>query len=160
MALEILDRLDAARVLGDDREWRLVPHHVDHDRRILRLGRGVLDDRVDVAEAGVIGARHDARHGRAGALALVDHDVEALLFEVAVVLGVEERGVRALRLPAQRELDGGVLGARRTGDQGQSQQRGAYFSQHRDLLKLHCLTVDEVSQVAMTLSLRVAQPVT
>ena len=105
VALEILDGVDAAGLLGDDRERRLVPDHVDHDRRILRLGRGVLDDGVDVAEAGVIGARHDARHRGARALALVDHDVEAFLLEVAVVLGIEERGVAALRLPAQRELD-------------------------------------------------------
>ena len=126
MALEILDGVDAAGLLGDDRKRRLVPDHVDHDRRVLRLGRGVLDDGVDVAEAGIIGARHDARYGGAGALALVDHDIEAFLFEIAVVLGIEERGVGALRLPAERELDRRLLGTRGAGEQGNSQQRGAY----------------------------------
>jgi hypothetical protein len=126
VALKILDGVDAAGLLGDDREWRLVPDHVDHDRGVLRLGRSVLDDGVDVAEAGVIGARHDARHRRARALALVDHDVEAFLFEIAIVLGIEEGGVGALRFPAEGKLDRGLLGTRGAGEQGNSQQRGAY----------------------------------
>ncbi|MET3892366.1 hypothetical protein ABIE41_003442 [Bosea sp. OAE506] len=86
-----------------------VPDHVDHDRVLARLGRGVLDDGVDVAEAGVIGAAHDAGDSRARALALVDDDVEPLGLVVALVASDEEGGVRALRLPAQGELDRGLL---------------------------------------------------
>jgi len=79
-----------------------------------------------VAEAGVIGARHDVRHGRTGAVALVDHDVEAFFFKEALVLRIEERGVAALRRPSQLELDRRVLGARGAREQNGSQQRGTY----------------------------------
>ena len=78
-------------------------------RRLGRLGRGVLDDGVHVAEAGVIGARHDARHGRGRAFALIDGDVELLGGEVALLLRPEIPGVDALELPVEREADLGRL---------------------------------------------------
>ncbi len=67
-----------------------------------------LDQRVDVAEAHVIGAVGDLRHRRARAVALVEGDVEARLLEVAAILGEEEHALRSLVLPVQDQLDPGV----------------------------------------------------
>src|SRR5688500_11987271 len=69
-----------------------------------------LDDGVHVAEARVIGARNDARHGRGRALALIDGHVELLGGEIALVLRPVVPGVHALDLPVEREADlGGLL---------------------------------------------------
>ena len=72
LAFEILRRLDRAVGLHRHREGRLVEHDVDRDRRFVRLLRGEFDQRVDVAEADVVGAVGDQRHGGARAVALVD----------------------------------------------------------------------------------------
>ena len=71
LALEILRRLDRAVGLHRDREGRAVIHDVDRDRRFVRLLRCKLDQRVDVAEADVVGAVRDQRHGGGRAVALV-----------------------------------------------------------------------------------------
>jgi hypothetical protein len=98
----ILERLDRARRLGDQRERRLVVDHVNHDRLLARLGPGELNDGVHVPETGVIGAGGDAGHGRGRAGALVDVDIEAFGFEVALLLGPEHVGMDALVFPIQR----------------------------------------------------------
>ena len=79
LAFEVLRRLDRAVGLHRHRERRLVEHHVDRDRRVLGLFRRKLDQRVDVAEADVIGAVGDQRDRGARAVALVERDFEAFL---------------------------------------------------------------------------------
>ena len=76
---EIRRRLDRAVGLDRDREGRAVVEHEDADRRLVRLLGRELDQRVDVAEAHVIGAVGDLRHRRAGTVALIEGDVEACL---------------------------------------------------------------------------------
>jgi hypothetical protein len=111
----ILERLDRARCLGDERERRLVVDHVDHDRLLARLGSSELDDGVHVPETGVIGAGGDAGHGCGRAGALVDVDVETFGFEVALFLRPEHIGVDALIFPIQGEANLGGLLRRRAG---------------------------------------------
>src|SRR4029077_421716 len=119
-AFEIFRRSDAAALAPDDRERRLVvDHEYGLDRRA-RVGVAELDQRIDVAEAHVVGAGGDAidRLKRAGRG--IDRDVEAFGLEVALVDRDHERGSRALELEVERELDGGLLLRR---DRGGGEQR-------------------------------------
>ena len=87
--------------------------------------RGKLDQRVDVAEADVIGAVGNQRHRGARAVALVERDLEAFGLEVTLVLREEEHPLRALVLPVQHQLDLGGLRLRRRGERsGKSDCRG------------------------------------
>ena len=104
LAGDVGNGLDRRLRLHQQREGRLRIDHVDHHGR-LGARRGVLDDGVHVAEACVIGARHDARHGRGRAFALVDGDVEPFGLEVPFVGRPVVPGVDALELPVERELD-------------------------------------------------------
>jgi hypothetical protein len=65
LADEILGRLDRAVGLHRHGERRLVEHDIDRDRRVVGLLGRELDQRVDVAEAGIIGAVRHQRHRRA-----------------------------------------------------------------------------------------------
>jgi hypothetical protein len=56
-----------------------------------------LDDRVDVAEAHLVGAGGDARDRFHRTVAGVDGDVQALLGEITAILGQQEAGGRPLR---------------------------------------------------------------
>ena len=96
-----------------DGEWRPVVHHVDRDRRFCGLFGGELDQRIDVAEADVIGAVGHQRDRRAGAVALVHGDVEAGGFEIAAVVGEEKPALRALVFPVQHHFQLGFGGRRR-----------------------------------------------
>ena len=122
---EIGRRLDRAVRLDRDREGRAVVEHEDADRRIVGLLRRKFDQRVDVAEAHVVGAIGDLRHGRAGAVALVEGDVEAFLLEVAAVLRQEEHSLRPLILPVQHHPDFGLrlCRSREAGGEGQSERK-------------------------------------
>ena len=137
LAGQVLERVDRARCLGQQRERRAVVDHVDHQRRVGRLGRRVLDDGVHVAETRVIGARHDARHGRGRAFALVDGDVELLGGKISLLLRPVVPGVDALDLPVERELDPGHI-LREAGRRGQRKSqrcgRQSKFGEHLTLL--------------------------
>ena len=156
LAFHILERLDRARRLGDQRKRRRVVDHVDHDRLLARLGAGHLDDRVHVAEAGIVGARRDAADGCGRAGALVDVDVEALGGEIALVLGPEHVGMDALVLPVQREPDLGLVLRGGAGQRHQDAQRSCSkpLDQHGSL---RCWSYD---QPIANSSLRRAHPVT
>src|ERR1700686_4011640 len=65
--------------------------------------RRILNDRIDVTEARIIGARHDARYRCGRAFTLIDSDVELLGGEIALVLRPEIPCVHALELPIERE---------------------------------------------------------
>ena len=128
LALEILRRLDRAVRLHRHGEGRLVEHHIDRDRRVLGLLGRELDQRVDVAEADVVGAVRDQRYRCARAVALVERDLEPLGFEVAAVLRQEEHPLRALVFPVQHQLELGLrVGGRRNaewnGEHGRADQR-------------------------------------
>src|SRR5215813_10038547 len=113
------------------------------------LCANTVSRRVVGAEAGVVGARHHAGHRRAGALALVDDDVEALGFEVAFVTRDEEGGIAALRLPSERELDGGLLGACRCGEQqAEGERRDQSFEHRCSPAGLNCLTFEIGSRLS------------
>jgi hypothetical protein len=88
-----------------------------------------LNDGVDIAEARVIGTRHDASNGSARALALVDDDVQAFSRVVSFVACNEERGIAPLRFPAEREFDGGLLG-RRSEHSCKQQASGSFSHGH------------------------------
>jgi hypothetical protein len=102
---QILRRLDRTAGLHCNRKGRLVEHDIDRARSIVRLFRRQFDQGVDVAEADVIGAVGDQRHGGARAVALVDGDVEIFGFEIAEVLREEEHPLRALIFPVQNKLE-------------------------------------------------------
>ena len=61
--------------------------------------------RVDVAEADIVGPACYARDRRARPFALVHLDVEAFGFEIPFILGDEEPRLRALVLPIEDEAD-------------------------------------------------------
>ncbi len=108
LALEVLRLLDRSVRLHRDGEGRAVEHHVDADgrRRIgARLAAGERDQRVDVAEAHVIGAGAHRADRRARAIALVDVEFDAGLPEIAVVLREEEPALRPLVAPVQHHLE-------------------------------------------------------
>ena len=100
--------LDRRVGLHRDRERRAIVHDVDRDRRFFGLLRREIDQRVDVAEADVIGAARDFRDRRRRAIALVDVHLKSLGFEVALVLGEEEPALRALIFPVQHEFQLGL----------------------------------------------------
>jgi hypothetical protein len=101
LALEILRRLDRAVRLHRHGEGRLVEHHIDRDRRVVRLLGRQLDQRVDIAEPDIVGAVGDQGNGGARTVALIERDLEPLGFEVAAVVSQEEHPLRALILPVQ-----------------------------------------------------------
>ena len=82
----------------------VVDHEHGLDRRA-RIGVAELDQRVDVAEAHVVGARRDAVDRLERAAGGVDGDVEALGLEVALVDRDHERRRRAFELAVEREFD-------------------------------------------------------
>ena len=100
MSLNVLIALSA---LVRQSEWRLVVDHVDHDGRFARPHRRILNNGIDVTEARIIGARHDACDGRRRAFTLIDTDVELLGGEIALVLRPEIPCVHALELPIEGE---------------------------------------------------------
>jgi hypothetical protein len=110
----------AAALARDDRERRAV---VDHEHRLDRRGRVLvaeLDQRIDVAEAHVVGAGGNTgdRLQRAGRG--IDGDVESLSLVVALVEPDQERCRRALELEVEAEFDRclrrGRSGGQREGD--------------------------------------------
>ena len=108
LAFEVLRLADAAALAPDDREGRLVVDHEHGLDRRARIGVAELDQRVDVAEAHVVGARRDAVDRLERAAGGVDGDVEALGLEVALVDRDQERRRRALELAVEREFDRGL----------------------------------------------------
>jgi hypothetical protein len=116
-AFDVLHGLDRAIGLGDQHERRPVVDLIDHHRLLARLVGGLLDKGIDVAEAGVVGARHDPGNRDGGAFALVERDVEAFGLEVPLLLRHVVPGVDALQLEIEREFDrrrrlsGGRVGA-------------------------------------------------
>ncbi len=65
-ALEVFRRLDAAVGFHGNGEGRLIVHDIDGDRRFFGLLRREFDQRIDVAEADVVGAVGDKRDRSAG----------------------------------------------------------------------------------------------
>ena len=106
---DILERLDRAVRLGDQRKGRAVVHHEHHGGLFARPGTGNLDDRIHIAEAGVIGTGQDARHRCGGALSLVDGDSEILCREVTPLLRPEHERMNALIFPVENEADRHLL---------------------------------------------------
>ena len=124
-ALEILQRLDRSIGANHQCAGTSVVHLIDHARRLGRLLRGGRDQRVDIAEAGLVIAGHDAGDRCRRAFALVDHDIEPLLLEIALVARDVEPGVYALIFPVEREANlGRRLGKARPGDERHGQRAG------------------------------------
>ena len=107
LALQIRRRPDARLLEGEHRRGRRVVDH--HDRhRLVGGGRVVadeLDQRGQVREAHLVGARRDPVDRVARAAARVDLDVELLLREIALRLGQQERRGVPLEAPVELELD-------------------------------------------------------
>ena len=78
---------------------------------VRRIGVAELDQRIDVAEAHLVGAGGDAVDRLERARRRVDGDVEPFGLEVALVDRDQERRRRAFELEVEREFDRG-LGAR------------------------------------------------
>ena len=105
LAFELLRRGDVLVLHRVDRERRNTIKHEHGFRRVFRmLGREDCQ-RVDVAEADIVGPACYARDRRARPFALVHLDVEAFGFEISFVLGDEEPRLRALVLPIEDEAD-------------------------------------------------------
>ena len=125
LAFKVLRRDDATALAPHDRERRLV---VDHEHRLDRrawIGVAELDQRIDVAEAHVVGAGRDAIDRLERTARGVDGDVEPLGLEVALVDRDHERRGGALELEVEREFDGrlrggGVKRKRRCGGENKS----------------------------------------
>src|SRR4029077_19900370 len=105
LAFDIFYGLDRPVRLGDEDERRPAVDLIDHHRLLARLLRGLLDDGIDIAEAGIVRAAHDAGDGGGRALPLVDRDVESLGFEITLVARDVVPGVDALELEVEGETD-------------------------------------------------------
>src|SRR5439155_9589715 len=130
-ALEILRRLDRALSLHRHGKRRLVEYDIDRDRRILRLLGREFDQRIDVAEASVVSAIRDQRHGGTRAVALVERDLQTLGLVVTAVFRQKKHPLRALILPVQHQLEFGLCARRgreseRNGEHEHAEQRGTY----------------------------------
>src|SRR6185437_7793761 len=128
LAFELLRRGDVLVLHRIDRERRDAVNHEYGLRRVVGMLGREHGERVDVAEADVVGAACDARHRRARSLTLIHLHVETFGFEVALVLGEEEPRLRALIFPIEDEADfyriGGVAGGR-VRHRGGTEQRDA-----------------------------------
>ena len=86
-------------------------------RLLARVVGGLLDNCIDVAKAGIVGARHNPGDRDGRAFALIEDDVEAFGVEVALLLREVVPSVDALKLEIEREFDrceplaGGRIGA-------------------------------------------------
>src|SRR5262249_20199484 len=92
---EILGRGDAAALARDDRERRVAVDHEDRLERRLRVLIAELDQRVDVGECHVVGARRDAVDWLDRAARGIDRHVEAFGLEVAAVERQQKGRLRA-----------------------------------------------------------------
>ncbi len=140
LAVEVLRRTDVGLGLqADERDRRDVERDVVRLQRLAGVERGVLHHhrRVDVADV-VRAARHGVG-GVARAGAAVDLDGEAFLLEVALLLGDEERRVRALHGPVEHHLDVGAfeLGVGRRGGPGDHRGKGAAHDRGKGLRTVH-----------------------
>lgn len=79
----------------------------DHHR--LEIGIRVLvaepDQRIDIAEAGILRTRCQPLEHGARAIARLDHDIEPLGAEITLVLCRQERRRQRIEAPIQREAD-------------------------------------------------------
>ena len=104
LAFEILRIHGTAALAADNRKRRLVVDHEDGLDRHVRIGVAELDQRIDVAEADVVGAGRDAVQRLERAAGGVDRDVETFGLVIALVGGDQERRRRALEFPVEREF--------------------------------------------------------
>ncbi|MEZ5859353.1 MAG: hypothetical protein R3D28_10275 [Geminicoccaceae bacterium] len=105
VADEVLRLLDARGLERVEAEGgRIVDHHHGLDA-LPGVRRVELDQRVDVGEAHLVGARGDAGDGTGRAVAAVDRDGQPLLGEIPQVIGGDDRRCRPLVFPVQGELD-------------------------------------------------------
>src|SRR5207237_454479 len=109
LALQILWRGDASALAADNGERGLVVDYEHGLDRRARIGVTELDQRIDVAEAHVVGARRDAidRFERAGGR--IDRHVEPFGLVIALVNRDHERRGRALEFEIEREFDRRLL---------------------------------------------------
>ncbi len=89
---------------ADDREGRLVVDHEDRLDRHVRIGVAELDQRVDVAEAHVVGARRDAVDRLERAAGGVDRDVRGLRPCSSPCRAATRNGAEALEFEVEREF--------------------------------------------------------
>src|SRR5882757_4361359 len=137
--------------------------------RFSGLRRSVLDDRVDVAEAGVIGAGRDPRHRSGRSLALINRDIEIFGGKISLRLGPVIPGVDTLQFPIQREPDFDRFGSqaaschrnRKTARKSKDRQQSAHgwFSVGSIVCQNICCAMFAGQPPAAKLSLRTAQPV-
>ena len=119
LALEVGGRGDARGFQGEHCGRGVVVDHVHGLDRRLRVVRAVLDQRVEVGEADVVGAGGDAGDRAGRAVAGVDGDVQAFFGEVALLRGEQEGRGRAFEAPVEGELQRrGGLGAGHQAGQG------------------------------------------
>ena len=118
LALEVLRRLDPALLQRIDAERREVVDHEHAEHFLARVLGIVLDGRVHIGEADLIGTRGHALHRAGRALPGVHRDVEAFGLVVALLQRHQERRGGALENPVEGEFDGG-LGIGRQAAQGQ-----------------------------------------
>ena len=86
----------------------------DHHRR--EIGTRILvaetDQRIDIAEAGILRSRRQPLEHGTRAIARLDHDIEPFGTEIAFVLRRQERRRQRIETAVQRKANGGVsLGA-------------------------------------------------
>ncbi len=167
-AREVGKLTDRAVSAHDRGEGRAVVDLVHHQRLVAGPRDRLLDDRVHVAEARVVGTRHDAADRRGRALALVDGDVQPRLAEPAPLQREVVPGVDALETPVEREADvgqglgldarRGQRGGGRGGEEGGAagQRHGWGLPVVRVAVQFPCRHVTTATSVV----LRVAQPVT
>ncbi len=105
LALEILRPLDAALLQGIDAERREIVGHEDAQDFLARILGVVLDGRVHVGEADLIGAGGDPLDRTGRALAGIHRDVEAFGLVVALIKRHQERRGRTLEYPVEGEFD-------------------------------------------------------
>ena len=105
LALEVLRPLDAALLQGVDAERREIVGHEDAEDFLARILGVVLDRRVHVGEADLVGAGGDPLDRAGRALAGIHRDVEAFGLVVALLQRHQEWRGRTLEHPVEGEFD-------------------------------------------------------
>ena len=88
---------------ADDGESRLFVNDLNGFDRLVRVRVEEFDQRVDVAEAHLVGAGGAPRDCFERTVARVDRNLDASLLEVAALLRQQEAGCRPFELPIERE---------------------------------------------------------
>ena len=112
LSFQVFRRRDAAALARDDRAgWLVVDHEYGFERGVW-LSVTKLDERVDIAEADIIGAGGDAIDWLKRTVSRLNRHLEFFRGEIAPVYRDQKGRGRPFELPIKCELDGGLRASR------------------------------------------------